>query len=80
MGLISIFKPLSTFILAVPLINLSNIDNFFQLHFLGTLEIKRLAAGSGSKYVNHCAVRPPPSLTTIFYFFWEDTFNKEDQL
>ena len=45
MGSINIFKPLSTFLLPAPLINLSKIDHFsFQIYF-GMLGIKPGAAG-----------------------------------
>ena len=40
MGSINIFKPLSTFLQAVPLINPSNIDNFLLWKKLGMLGIE----------------------------------------
>ena len=49
MGLIDIIKPLSTFLLAAPIINLNNMDNFFLWKFLGMLGIEPRAAGSGRK-------------------------------
>ena len=72
MGFINIFKPLSTILLAAPLINLSNIDNFSTEKKLGTLGIKPGAAGSGSKYANHGALLPTPTtmipvLSPIFF-------------
>ena len=56
MGTISMFKPLPTFLQAALLINLSNIENFSSDIFWGMLGIKPGAAGSGSKYANHCAI------------------------
>ena len=41
-----------------PLINLRNRDNYVLWIFFGMLGIKPGAAGSGSKYGNHCAFLP----------------------
>ena len=50
----------STFLFAAMLLSLSNINNFLSYEkFSGTLGIKPGAAGSGSKYVNQCAVLLP---------------------
>ena len=58
---INIFKPLSTFLKATRSINLSNTRQFFSTEiFWGTLGIEPVAAGSGSKYANHCTTLPPP--------------------
>ena len=50
--------PLSTFLLAAPLINLSSIINFSSETILGTLWIEPRASGSWSKYANHFAMLP----------------------
>lgn len=50
----------STFLFAAMLLSLSNINNFLSYEkFSGKLGIKPGAAGSGSKYVNRCAVLLP---------------------
>ena len=72
MGFINIFKPLSTILLAAPLINLNNIDNISTEKKLVTLGIKPRAAGSGRKYANHGALLPTPTtmipvLSSIFF-------------
>ena len=59
MGLINIFKIISTFFKPAPLINLSNIDNFFSDKLLRRQGIKPRAAGSVSKDANHFAALPP---------------------
>ena len=52
----------------VPLINLSNIDNFCQIAkiILGTLRIEPGAAGSGSRNTDRCATYATPTSTSIF--------------
>ena len=55
--MINISKLLSTYLLAVLLTNLSNMDNVSTEFFL--LGIDTRAAGSGSKHANHCAMLPP---------------------
>ena len=54
MVLINLFKPLSTFLKPVPLINLSKVGNFSSWIFLLGIELG--VAGSRSKYANHCAM------------------------
>ena len=55
--MINISKLLSTYLLAVLLTNLSNMDNVSTEFFL--LGIDTRAAASGSKHANHCAMLPP---------------------
>ena len=58
MGLINSIKPLSTFLETAPLINLSNIDNFFLWNFLHMLGIKHRAAGRDASMLPlWCATR-----------------------
>ena len=54
MGLINIFKPLST--LLARLIDLSNVNHFSSEKVSATLGIHPGAAGSGSKCANDCAI------------------------
>ena len=57
---IHIFKPLSTFSSqAVLLINKATLTIFSSEKIVGTLGIKPWAAGSGSKYANHCTYLHP---------------------
>ena len=53
MGLINTCKPLSTFILPAPLINLSNIE----INFSGTLRIKIGASGCEASMLPNCQFR-----------------------
>ena len=56
MGSINIFKPLSTFFLPAPTINLRNIKNKFS----GMPRIKPMAAGSEARILPLCYCYPTP--------------------
>ena len=58
MGLIDIFKPLSTILKPAPLINLSNIDNFSSENFWEYWEIKPGAAGWEASVLPLCYAAP----------------------
>ena len=58
MGLVNIFKPLSTFLLAGPVINLNNIDNLFPLKKIGNAGNQTRAPGSRRRCAKHCAMVP----------------------
>ena len=60
MGLINIFKPLSTFLLPAPLINLSNINNFSSEIILGMRGIKPWGAGWEASMLPQCNAAPHP--------------------
>ena len=57
MGSFNIFKPLSTFFSAAPLLNLGSIFSLWK--FSGQLGMLPGAAGSGTKYASQCAMLLP---------------------
>ena len=82
MGLLNIFKPLSTFPQAALLINISNIDKFFPLkNFAGTLGIKPGAGGSGGKFAIPVLIFLTSAHVGYVYLgYWERSLTRRGRL